>query len=380
MAIGVARSRRAAPRSSSSAAQARSATCVAVDDVDLRDRRRRVLLAARPVRLRQDHRAAHDRRVRAADAPARSLLGGRDVTHRPPYDRDVNTVFQDYALFPHMTVQQNVEYGLKVKRVGKAERRRRAGEMLDVVRLGAFGARRPDQLCGGQRQRVALARALVNRPKVLLLDEPLGALDLKLREEMQVELQGDPARGRHHVRVRHPRPGRGAVDEQPRRRVQQRPRRAGRHAHARSTSIRPPRSSPASSAPPTCSTPSARRALLGVAAMHSIRPERIRVRADARRRHVADVQYVGAGDASRRAVPRADSSRRAQRRRSPTATVGLLASVPATGSLGVCRRAGDGPPGMAARRGLDRVAEPEPRRRPDRWGRTTMNTNHEEGT
>jgi putative spermidine/putrescine transport system ATP-binding protein len=117
------------------------------------------------------------------------LLVGKDVTHVAPYDRDVNTVFQDYALFPHMSVRQNVEYGLKVKGVGRAERRRRAGEMLDIVRLGEFGERRPNQLSGGQRQRVALARALVNQPGVLLLDEPLGALDLKLREEMQIELK-----------------------------------------------------------------------------------------------------------------------------------------------------------------------------------------------
>ncbi len=117
------------------------------------------------------------------------LLGGRDVTHVAPYDRNVNTVFQDYALFPHMTVQENVEYGLRVKRFGKSERRRRAAEMLETVRLAGYGGRKPDQLSGGQRQRIALARALVNRPKVLLLDEPLGALDLKLREEMQVELK-----------------------------------------------------------------------------------------------------------------------------------------------------------------------------------------------
>ena len=116
-------------------------------------------------------------------------LGGRDVSRDPPFDRDVNTVFQDYALFPHMDVATNVEYGLRVKRVPKAERRQRAAEALATVRLDALADRKPNQLSGGQRQRVALARALVNRPKVLLLDEPLGALDLKLREEMQVELK-----------------------------------------------------------------------------------------------------------------------------------------------------------------------------------------------
>src|SRR5215213_2047019 len=119
----------------------------------------------------------------------RVLLAGTDVTDRPPFARDVNTVFQDYALFPHMDVQTNVEYGLRVKKVDRRERRDRALAALEAVRLTGFGDRRPHQLSGGQRQRVALARALVNRPGVLLLDEPLGALDLKLRREMQVELK-----------------------------------------------------------------------------------------------------------------------------------------------------------------------------------------------
>jgi putative spermidine/putrescine transport system ATP-binding protein len=116
-------------------------------------------------------------------------LGGADVTNRAPYERDVNTVFQDYALFPHMTVAENVGYGLRVKRVPRAERKRRVEEILKVVRLPELGDRKPVQLSGGQRQRIALARSLVNTPRVLLLDEPLGALDLKLRQEMQIELK-----------------------------------------------------------------------------------------------------------------------------------------------------------------------------------------------
>ena len=116
-------------------------------------------------------------------------LFGEDVTRRAPFDRDVNTVFQDYALFPHMNVVDNVAYGLRVRGMGRAERRRRALEALAAVRLESFADRKPTQLSGGQRQRVALARATVVEPKALLLDEPRGALDLKLRQGMQVELK-----------------------------------------------------------------------------------------------------------------------------------------------------------------------------------------------
>jgi putative spermidine/putrescine transport system ATP-binding protein len=116
-------------------------------------------------------------------------LGGVDMTRSAPYERPVNTVFQDYALFPHMSVLDNVAYGLRVRGVSKRERVERAGEALQMVRLPDVGGRRPNQLSGGQRQRVALARAIVNRPSVLLLDEPLGALDLKLRQQMQLELK-----------------------------------------------------------------------------------------------------------------------------------------------------------------------------------------------
>jgi putative spermidine/putrescine transport system ATP-binding protein len=131
------------------------------------------------------------RLVAGFEAPdsGRIELFGQDVSHLPPYERDVNTVFQDYALFPHMSVADNVGYGLMIRKVPVADRRRRIQEMLELVRLPGLGRRRPSELSGGQRQRVALARALVLRPRVLLLDEPLGALDLKLRQEMQIELK-----------------------------------------------------------------------------------------------------------------------------------------------------------------------------------------------
>ena len=136
-------------------------------------------------------------------------LGGRDVTDLPPYKRDVNTVFQSYALFPHLNVYENIAFGLRRKKVDKGDIDKRVRDAMTLVDLVGFESRKPPQMSGGQQQRVALARALVNHPKVLLLDEPLGALDLKLRKQMQLELKQHPAGGRDHVHLRDARPGRG---------------------------------------------------------------------------------------------------------------------------------------------------------------------------
>ncbi len=257
------------------------------------------------------------------------LLQGKDVTHQPPYDRDVNTVFQDYALFPHMTVVQNVEYGLRVKKVGRAERRKRASEMLDAVRLGNFGNRKPTQLSGGQRQRVALARALVNHPKVLLLDEPLGALDLKLREEMQHELKAIQRDvGITFVFVTHDQGEALSMSS-----------RVAVFNHGRIEQVGTPREIYAHPTTMfvagfvgTSNVIDAQRSfdLLGARQTHSVRPERIRVVAadgdDVRTDEVAvqgtvtDVQYLGAESRVRLDLP--DGAH-------------LLANVPSDGLVGV---------------------------------------------
>ena len=253
------------------------------------------------------------------------LLQGNDVTHLAPYDRDVNTVFQDYALFPHMTVMQNVEYGLRVKKVGATERRKRATAMLEAVRLGGFGRRKPNQLSGGQRQRVALARALVNQPKVLLLDEPLGALDLKLREEMQVELKAIQREvGITFVFVTHDQGEALSMSN-----------RVAVFNHGRIEQVGSPRdiydrpeTSFVAGFVGTSNVLSAKMSedLMGVAQVHSIRPERIRVVHElvsdgdiSVAGVVADVQYLGAD--SRIRVDLADGAH-------------LLASVPSDGLVG----------------------------------------------
>jgi putative spermidine/putrescine transport system ATP-binding protein len=260
-------------------------------------------------------------------------LGGRDVTRLAPFDRDVNTVFQDYALFPHMTVQRNVEYGLMVKGVATGERRRRAAEMLEVVRLSGYGNRKPNQLSGGQRQRVALARALVNRPKVLLLDEPLGALDLRLREEMQVELKAIQHEvGITFVFVTHDQGEALSMST-----------RIAVFNHGRVEQVGAPREvyeRPATSfvagfvGTANVLDPDESVRLLGVRALHSVRPERISVLpehmsapsgdvcVDAT---VTDVQYLGAECRVRADLHVPDGDRRRH----------LLASVPSDELAGV---------------------------------------------
>ena len=182
----------------------------------------------------------------------RIFLGDQDVVGLPPYKRDVNTVFQSYALFPHMSIEDNVAFGLERKGVQKDQLKGRVAEMLELVGLSGFAKRKPKQLSGGQQQRVALGRALVNHPRVLLLDEPLGALDLKLRKNMQMELKRIQNDVGHHVRPRHARPGRGDDDGGHDRGHERRADRAARAARRISTSDRRQRSSPASSAPRTC--------------------------------------------------------------------------------------------------------------------------------
>ena len=258
------------------------------------------------------------------------LLQGTDVTRVAPYDRDVNTVFQDYALFPHMSVRENVEYGLRVKRVPKAERRRRAGEMLDSVRLGEYGDRRPNQLSGGQRQRVALARALVNHPKVLLLDEPLGALDLKLREEMQVELKAIQREvGITFVFVTHDQgealsmSSRIAVFNQGRIEQVGTPREIYDH----------PTTSFVAGFVGTSNllSPALSQRLLGVGEAHSLRPERIRVVHE----HVGETEISMAGTITDVQYLGADCRIRVQLDDADPEQGHLLASVPSDGLVGV---------------------------------------------
>ena len=254
------------------------------------------------------------------------LLLGQDVTGLAPYDRDVNTVFQDYALFPHMSVLQNIEYGLKVKGVPKNERRTRAAEMLEAVRLVGFGHRKPNQLSGGQRQRVALARALVNHPKVLLLDEPLGALDLKLREEMQVELKAIQRDvGITFVFVTHDQGEALSMSN-----------RIAVFNHGRIEQVGTPREiydHPSTSfvagfvGTSNVLSAALSQQLLGVAEVHSVRPERIRIVKEAVgdseasvEGTVTDVQYLGADSRVRVDLP--DGAH-------------LLASVPSDGLVGV---------------------------------------------
>ncbi len=149
-------------------------------------------------------------------------LDGQPINNIPPHKRGIGMVFQNYALFPHMTVAENLAFPLEVRKMGKSTREAKVKRALDMVQMGAFGGRRPAQLSGGQQQRVALARALVFEPELVLMDEPLGALDKQLREHMQFEIKHIARQSRHHRGLRHPRPDRGADHVGPRRGVRRR--------------------------------------------------------------------------------------------------------------------------------------------------------------
>ena len=166
------------------------------------------------------------------------FFDGKRLNDVPPYQREINTVFQRYALFPHLNVAENIAFGLHIKKLSRDEIKRKTTEMLELVGLRGFENRDVTSLSGGQQQRVAIARALVCEPRVLLLDEPLGALDLKLRKDMQIELKRIQQRYRHHLYLRHPRPGRGAHHERPRGRYEPRRYPAGRQARPISTTSR----------------------------------------------------------------------------------------------------------------------------------------------
>ena len=234
----------------------------------------------------------------------RVVLHGADVTNTPPFDRDVNTVFQDYALFPHMSVGDNVAYGLMVRKVPKPERIARVTDALRMVRLDGYEARKPSQLSGGQRQRVALARSLVNRPRVLLLDEPLGALDLKLREEMQIELKAIQQQvGITFIYVTHDQEEALTMSDRlavfNAGRIEQ----VGAPADVYERPGDPVRRR-ASSARQTCSPARSRRRSSGRPGTFTVRPEKI---------HIADPDADGRG--RREHGPRADPGRRLSRTR-----------------------------------------------------------------
>ena len=209
----------------------RAAACVAVDDVSLRIADGEFMVLVGPVGLRQVDAAADDRRARGGDRRQHPDRRPRTSPICAPRERDLAMVFQSYALYPHMTVRQNLGYGLKVRRTPKAEMRPRASsEVARMLRLDELLDRRPAALSGGQRQRVAMGRAIVREPKAFLMDEPLSNLDAKLRVSMRAELAAPARAARRDDDLRHPRPGRGDDARPARRRDARRPDPAGRHA------------------------------------------------------------------------------------------------------------------------------------------------------